>query len=60
MRTVFVGNRALSRYLLKHALDSGWDVVGAVVPKGEMASQQANFEPIDDLVEDTACELIET
>ena len=60
MRTVFVGNRALSRHLLRHALDTGWDVVGAVVPKGEMATQQANFEPVDDIVAGTDCELIET
>jgi len=60
MRTVIVGNRKLARHLLRQTLAEGWDVVGALVPAGELAATQANFVPVSDLVADTACELHET
>jgi methionyl-tRNA formyltransferase len=38
----------------------GWDIVGALVPEGELASKQANFVPFTELVEGTSCQLHET
>jgi methionyl-tRNA formyltransferase len=60
MRTVIVGNRKLARHLLRQTLTEGWNVVGALVPAGELAAAQANFVPMSELVNDTACELHET
>ncbi|WP_311172598.1 methionyl-tRNA formyltransferase [Halobellus ordinarius] len=60
MRTVIVGNRKLARHLLRHTLAKGWNVVGAVVPDGKLASKQANFVPFSKLVSDTNCRLHET
>jgi methionyl-tRNA formyltransferase len=60
MRTVIVGNRKLARHLLRHTLAEGWNVVGAVVPDGELAAKQANFVPFSELVADTNCRLYET
>lgn len=60
MRTVVVGNRKLARQLLRHTLAEGWQVVGAVVPAGRLASDQANFAPFDDLVDGTDCALHRT
>jgi methionyl-tRNA formyltransferase len=57
MRTVIVGNRKLARYLLRHLLEHDWNVVGVLVPEGDLATEQANFTPVDDLVVDTDCEL---
>jgi len=60
MRTVVVGNRKLARHLFRHLIEEGWNVVGALVPEGELASTQANFVPFDKLVEGTNCQLCET
>jgi methionyl-tRNA formyltransferase len=60
MRTVIVGNRKLARHLLRQTLAEGWNVVGALVPAGELAATQANFVPVSELVADTACQLHET
>lgn len=60
MRTVIVGNRKLARHLLQHTLAEGWNVVGAVVPDGTLASKQANFVPFSELVSDTNCRLHES
>lgn len=60
MRTVIVGNRKLARHLLRQTLTEGWNVVGALVPAGELAATQANFVPMSELVADTVCELHET
>ncbi len=60
MRTVIVGNRKLARQLLQHTLTEGWNVVGALVPRGELAATQANFVPFSELVDDTECVLYET
>lgn len=60
MRTVIVGNRKLARHLLQQTLAEGWDVVGALVPTGELAAKQANFVSVSELVADTACELHKT
>lgn len=60
MRTVLVGNRKLARTLLEHALEAGWNTVGAVVPEGELARTQANFVPFDELVDGTDCTLHRT
>jgi methionyl-tRNA formyltransferase len=60
MRTVVVGNRKLARQVLRHTLDEGWNVVGALVPEGTLATEQANFVPVDELVSDTECALHET
>ena len=60
MRTVIVGNRKLSKYLLKKTIADDWNIVGAVTPKGEMASNQANFESVDDIVRGTAISLHQT
>jgi methionyl-tRNA formyltransferase len=57
MRTVIVGNRKLARHLLRQTLAEGWNVVGALVPAGELAAAQANFVPMSELVADTVCEL---
>lgn len=57
MRTVVVGNRKLSRHLLQHLLDQEWNVVGAIVSEGELATEQANYVPFDELVTGTGCEL---
>jgi hypothetical protein len=57
MRTVIVGNRKLARHLLRQTLAEGWNVVGALVPAGELAATQANFVPVSELVADTACQL---
>jgi methionyl-tRNA formyltransferase len=60
MRTVVVGNRKLARQVLRHTLEEGWNVVGALVPEGSLATEQANFVPVDRLVSGTACSLHET
>lgn len=60
MRTVIVGNRKLARHLLRHTLVEGWNVVGAVVPDSKLASKQANFVPISELVSGTKCQLRKT
>ena len=60
MRTVIVGNRKLTRHLLQQTLTEGWNIVGALVPAGEMAATQANFVPVSGLVADTTCQLHET
>ena len=60
MRTVIVGNRKLARHLLRQTLAEGWDVVGALVPSGELAAKQANFVPVSELIADAGCELHET
>ncbi len=60
MRTVIVGNRKLARQLLQHTLTERWNVVGALVPKGELAATQSNFVPFSELVADTECVLHET
>lgn len=60
MRTVIIGNRKLARHLLLHTLREDWNVVGALVSKGELAAQQANFVPFSELVEDTNCQLHRT
>lgn len=36
------------------------DVVGAIVPEGVKASEQANFVPFDELVAGTGCDLHKT
>jgi len=33
MRTVIVGNRELVKHVLRHAVETGWNVVGAVAPE---------------------------
>lgn len=60
MRTVVVGNRKLARHLLRHLLDEEWNVVGTLVPEGELAATQANFVPFEELVAGTDCRLHET
>ena len=60
MRTVIVGNRKLARHLLQQTITEGWNVVGALVPAGELAAKQANFVSVSELVADTACKLHET
>lgn len=60
MRTVIVGNRKLARHLLQHCLETGWEIVGAIVPEGELATKQANFTPFDEIVAETGCRLHET
>lgn len=60
MRTVVVGNRKLSRHLLRHLFEQDWTVVGAIAPEGELATEQANFVPFDELVAGTGCELHKT
>ena len=60
MRTVIIGNRKLARHLLRHTLAEGWNVVGAVVPDGKLASKQANYVPVSELVVETGCRLHET
>lgn len=60
MRTVVVGNRKLSRHLLEQLLDENWEVVGAIVSEGELATEQANFVPFDELVAEADCELHRT
>lgn len=57
MRTVIVGNRKLARYLFRHVLREGWNVVGAIVPEGKMATNQANFVPFDELATNTDCSI---
>ncbi len=60
MRTVVVGNRKLARYLLHRLLDAGWNIVGVLTPKGQLASEQANYTSFRDLIEDKPCELYTT
>lgn len=60
MRTVIIGNRKLALHLLRQLLDEEWDVVGALVAEGELAAEQANYTPLDELVEDADCEIHET
>jgi methionyl-tRNA formyltransferase len=60
MRTVIVGNRKLARHLLRHLLDEGWDIVGTLVPEGELAATQANFVPFEELIARTDCAFHET
>jgi len=60
MRTVVVGNRKLARHLFRYLVDQGWNVVGTLVPEGELAASQANFVPFDELVQDADCQLHET
>ena len=60
MRTVVVGNRQLARQLLRHMLDTGWEVNGVLVPEGQLAARQANFVPVDELVADEECQLHKT
>jgi methionyl-tRNA formyltransferase len=60
MRTVVIGNRKLARHLLKHTLENDWEVVGAIVPQGELAAKQANYTPVSDLVSETDCQLHQT
>lgn len=60
MRTVIVGNRGLAKHLLQETLASGWDVVGAVSPAGEMAKAQANYATFADVVRGAGCELVTT
>ncbi|MCQ4333830.1 methionyl-tRNA formyltransferase [Natronomonas sp. F2-12] len=57
MRTVIVGNRKMAWHLLRHTLDEGWNIVGAIVPKGDLAAKQANFVPFSELVAGTDCQL---
>jgi methionyl-tRNA formyltransferase len=60
MRIVVVGNRMLARHLLGNLLEKSWNVVGAVIPEGNLATKQANFVPFDELVDRTDCRLYET
>jgi methionyl-tRNA formyltransferase len=41
-------------------LDENWNVVGALVAEGQLATEQANYTPFDVLAEDTDCEIHET
>lgn len=60
MRTVIVGNRKLARHLLRHLIDEKWDIVGALGAEGQLAAEQANYTPFDELIEDTECEIHKT
>lgn len=60
MRTVVVGNRKLARHLLRHTLENGWNVVGVLAPEGTLAAEQANYAPMEDLAEGTACSVHKT
>lgn len=60
MRTVIVGNRKLARHLLRHLLNEDWNVPGALVAEGQLAAEQANYTPFDELAEDADFEIHET
>lgn len=60
MRTIIVGNRKLARHLFQHTISEGWDVVGALVPEGDLAAKQANFVPFSELVAGRSCRLHQT
>jgi methionyl-tRNA formyltransferase len=60
MRTVIVGNRQIARYLLDHAIETNWNVVGAIAAAGRLAAAQANFTPFDEIITTTDATLIET
>lgn len=60
MRTIIIGNRKLARHLLQHTISEGWNVVGALVPEGELTAKQANFVPFSELVAGTSCQLHQT
>jgi methionyl-tRNA formyltransferase len=60
MRTIIVGNRKLARHLLQHTISEGWNVVGALVPEGDLAAKQANFVPFSELVAGKSCRLHQT
>lgn len=60
MRTVIIGNRKLARHLLRHTLNSGWNIVGAVSPEGKQATEQANYDSLEDVVDGTSCRVHRT
>jgi methionyl-tRNA formyltransferase len=60
VRTIIVGNRKLARQLLLHAVKNDWNIVGAVIPNKRLAAEQANFKPVEDIIEGTECQLHRT
>lgn len=60
MRTVVVGNRKLARHILRRTIENGWNVVGAIAPEGRLATEQANFAPLEDVVEGQDCRVHRT
>lgn len=60
MKVVLVGNRKLAKHVLRHLLNSDWDVVGAVAAAGRAARRQAGHATFDDLSRTCGFELIET
>jgi methionyl-tRNA formyltransferase len=60
MQTIIVGNRKLARHLFQYTTSKGWNVVGALVPEGDLAAKQANFVPFSELVAGTSCRLHQT
>jgi methionyl-tRNA formyltransferase len=60
MKTVIIGNRAMARHVVKHALSTGWDVIGVVAPDTDAAARQANYEPLDELVTNSGSRLVRT
>ena len=60
MRTVVVGNRKLAKYLFRHMVDEGWNIVGALAPSGQLATQQANYASFDELAAETGCDFHQT
>jgi methionyl-tRNA formyltransferase len=57
MRTIIIGNRKLARHLLRHTISEDWNVVGALVPEGKLATKQANFVPFSEIAADTECQI---
>jgi methionyl-tRNA formyltransferase len=60
VRTIIVGNRKLARQLLLHTLKNNWNVVGALIPDERLAAEQANFTPVEDIIEGIECRLHRT
>lgn len=60
MRVILVGNRRLAKHVLKYLSERDWNIVGSVMPEGEMANRQAAFESFEDLSKEKDFELIQT
>lgn len=60
MRVILIGNRKLAKYVLQYLIGDDWNVVGVVAPIGQMATQQANFQSLDDIAQGEDIELIKT
>lgn len=48
-RVAVIGNRKLAKYVLRHVLESGWNIVGGMSPAGRAAARQANYGSFEDI-----------